>query len=301
MNGDMTRGLRTVAGKIPGYTDIMRDGWSLYFAVLPQWIGLALPALLISALLQAWAAGSGATLRAVSVAIPCSLLTTFAGAALYLLVWRELRGSGESTAEVWQTAARRTLPIWFTAIGVGLLAGFGTILLLVPGLWIMIRLLFAQLYANLAPELGSPIPRSYDLTNGRFWWTAGLLATLIFLACFLLIPALLVKWLATGFVGETVYVLLASLVTGPLMAAFVVAFEALLTDREFATANAGMAVAPAGFVPPAPAWLPATPEPPQPTARPAGPDASPATPESTAARSPADEELSRGGSAAPFE
>ncbi len=269
----------------PGYWDLLREGWSLFFSVLPRWIGVGLPLLLLADVLQAGVPPEN-HVRAVALAVPVSLLPAFANAGLFLLVWDELRGETVSQAETWGTVARRIITIWLISLASIALTLVGLLLLLVPGVWIGVRLGFAQIAATLVPDEAMALERSWKLTSGRFWWTAGLFLSLGLASMCLMAPGMILQSFSSGALARAATGVLISLAAGPMMAALVVAFAAIRSEQEWV---------PAG-------WHPAE-HTGDPMKRPAGapPGASAGREDDPAPPPPADEELPHGGAPAPFE
>ncbi len=294
---DDLRGWSAPPAQLPSYGTLLSEGWSRYFAVFPQWSAVGLPVLGVIALVHIVTADLSLGAR-VALSVPLSLLSALSGCALEWLVWSDLHGEDIGTAEAWRRAASRVGIVWVVSFALMLMVFAGALLLLLPGLWVAVRLLFSATAANLTPEEGSPFPASYQLTAGRTWWVAGLVLMLGVVACVLAIPVVLIKAGNDNPVAQAVENIVMALVLGPFSTTVVGAYAALLGHRDALAAPPAYADARfTGFVPPAPQAP--NPEAAAPPAAPdggsteSGPDAGP--------RPAGDDELPRGGAAAPFE
>lgn len=94
---------------------------------------------------------------------------------------------------------RMTVPLFFGVFGYSLLVGLivviGCIALVIPGLYLMIKLLPAP-YIYLLGER-EPMKRSWNITRGRFWWTV--LVLIVISAC------VQIGGYAIGIVGAIAY------------------------------------------------------------------------------------------------
>jgi hypothetical protein len=143
-----------------------------------------------------------AAMALLPMSLVSSLVSMFFYAALILLIDRVARHSPASNGEALGVGLRRGLPLFLGWLLYGLAVAGGTILLLVPGLFLAVSLSFLS-YPLVLDGKGplASLRESYGLVKGSWWRTAGLLTVAFMVA--------LLPYLAVAF--------LVGLVTGPLM------------------------------------------------------------------------------------
>jgi len=177
---------------------ILRDAWYFYSRNLPGIARLCLPLILLEScvrlMIEHWLGQN---------ALPAQELLTgilfyplYVGALILFLDARS-RGHDPAAREVWA----RVLPLWpslavLAALGT-LLIVLGASLFVLPGLWVMVKIAFAEyllMLRGLSPL--AALKESFAQTRGHF---------LLILGCMLvvLLPVwLLEAWLATQFWGD---------------------------------------------------------------------------------------------------
>lgn len=155
------------------------------------------------------------------------LVAPILGGAMIILINRCLTGQtidlGESLAMAWRKAG----PLILTALLLFVILVPALLLLVIPGLYLAVRL-FATQYAVVL-EHKSPteaLSASWELTKGRWWSIFGTLIVigLAFMVPFVLVSALLGAALPFGALISN---LLGAVLTPPLVMAFVMVYKVL--------------------------------------------------------------------------
>ena len=158
--------------------DVLGKSWSLFIARIAPFVGLALiafaPDFLFSLLVSKT---SGVALLGSILQIVC---TSLADAAIIYGVVQELRGRGFTFAESLSAGFSRLGPVIGLSLVVGILAGLGSLLLLVPGLIVM-TMYYVAIPACVAERLGvgDSMRRSAYLTKGNRWRIFGIVILVI--------------------------------------------------------------------------------------------------------------------------
>jgi MFS family permease len=158
--------------------DVLGKAWSLFVARIGPFIGLALiafaPDFLFSLLVPKT---SGVAIIGSILQIVC---TSLADAAIIYGVVQELRGRGFTFAESLSTGFGRLGPVFGLSLVVGILAGLGALLFLVPGLIVM-TMFYVAIPACVAERLGvgDSMKRSAFLTKGNRWRIFGIVLIVI--------------------------------------------------------------------------------------------------------------------------
>jgi hypothetical protein len=121
------------------------------------------------------------------------------GAAVFVAI-RDAAGWPTTAAQGLRFAAQRALPLMGWWLLAGLLISIGTIMLVVPGLFLMV-LCYASLLVVVVVERRG-VGRSIELSSGRFWQTSGRLL-IAGLVCALvgLVASRIGDWPLPGFAG----------------------------------------------------------------------------------------------------
>ncbi|WP_324733135.1 YciC family protein [Pseudomonas paeninsulae] len=182
---------------------VLRDAWFFFSHNLPAIIRLCLPLVVLEALVQQFVSAQIGTEAAAAYGILVGLLFYPLYTAA-LILFLDARSRGETPAK--RTLLAASLRLW---PGFALLAGLSTLaimlgasLFVLPGLWMMIKLAFAE-YLLVLRGL-SPIKalhESFELTSGYFWQI---------LTCVLcvMLPLWLLAWASQPAEGEQQDVLL---------------------------------------------------------------------------------------------
>src|SRR5260370_15647777 len=158
--------------------DVLGKSWSLFIARITPFVGLALiafaPDFVFSLLVTKT---SGVALLGSILQIVC---TSLADAAIIYGVVQELRGRGFTFAESLSAGFSRLGPVIGLSLVVGILAGLGSLLLLVPGLIVM-TMYYVAIPACVAERLGvgDSMRRSAYLTKGNRWRIFGIVILVI--------------------------------------------------------------------------------------------------------------------------
>ena len=164
--------------------DILADAYRFYIGNLRQMVALFLPILLIvSALEQALTVTSDATSVFWVALVNLLFYPLYTGPLLQLLA-RRTQHETPSNAQLLSSALRFWWPLLALTFLVGAMVAFGLMLLIIPGIWIAVRLSFAEIYL-VVEGLGplAALRKSHDTTKELFWVIllaiAGLYALLI--------------------------------------------------------------------------------------------------------------------------
>lgn len=171
---------------------ILRDAWYFYSRNLLQIVLLCGPLLLLEALsAYAWEQSQGSPL-VLSQGLLLGLLFSplYQGMLIYFLASRS-SSTAVSAGQLF-SATLRIWPTFAVLTGLGtMIKGLGMLMLILPGIWIAVKLLFAD-YLVVLRQL-QPIDamrESLRLTTGHFWnivllmavaWTPVLIAVLVLL------------------------------------------------------------------------------------------------------------------------
>lgn len=168
---------------------ILRDAWFFFSHNLAAIARLCLPLLLLEAICQALLAerlGEGAN-PAYGILLGVLFYPLYAA---QLILFLDARSNGrEAPGSELFAAALRLWPAFALLVGMNTLAiMLGLSLLLLPGIWLMVKLAFAELLLVLRgqPPLRA-LQSSFELTNGRFWPVFNCLASA-------LVPLWLLDW-----------------------------------------------------------------------------------------------------------
>lgn len=150
---------------------VLRDAWFFFSHNLGAIARLCLPLLLLEALCQTLlAAQLGADANPAYGILLGVLFYPLYAAPLILFLHARSSGRDTSGGELF-AAALQLWPSFALLAGLSTLAiMLGLSLLILPGIWVMVRLAFAELFLVLRrqPPLGA-LQSSFELTNGRFW------------------------------------------------------------------------------------------------------------------------------------
>ncbi|TBU90935.1 YciC family protein [Phytopseudomonas dryadis] len=151
--------------------DVLRDSWFFFRHNLFDIIVLCLPWLLLETLARRQLQGLGESNAAVLYDVLISLLCypLYSGA---LILFLEARSNAEQPAKLaLLSASLRLWPRFVLLAGISTLAiVFGAALFILPGLWVMVRLIFADyllVLRGLSPL--QAMQQSLQLTRGHFW------------------------------------------------------------------------------------------------------------------------------------
>ncbi|RIA20620.1 uncharacterized protein UPF0259 [Ectopseudomonas oleovorans] len=150
---------------------VLRDAWFFFSHNLPAIARLCLPLLLLEAICQALLAaqlGEGAN-PAYAILLGVLFYPLYAAP---LILFLHARSNGQTPGNGQLFAAGLQLwPTFALMVGLSTLAiMLGLSLLIVPGIWIMIRLAFSELILVLQQEPPlRALQSSFELTKGRFW------------------------------------------------------------------------------------------------------------------------------------
>ena len=109
-----------------------------------------------------------------------------------------------SLSESYKTAASFYGRVLFTNLRYTVWVIVGLALLIVPGLYVMVRIGIAPIAAILEPDQKDPIRRSAELTKGRFWFVAPAMGAVVLTLQVISLLAQLVLHNVFYFVGEAV-------------------------------------------------------------------------------------------------
>ncbi|MGH3518134.1 MAG: hypothetical protein ACRDQ7_12105 [Haloechinothrix sp.] len=122
-------------------------------------------------------------LSAAMVAMPLSVLAQlFVTGIATVVVGRAVIGESASFAEAWSELRPRLVPLLGLTLLVAVLVAVGTMLFIVPGIWLMVLLSLAAPALILErTTIGTALIRSKDLVRNAWWHIFGiLLVTLLF-------------------------------------------------------------------------------------------------------------------------
>jgi hypothetical protein len=204
VNGDVDRSLaspQAAVGISPAYTgnalDVARRAFQIYFALLPNWLVVALPAYLVMAALRAQSIFPFDAREALSRVsdgevdeLPHALLAVLLGSLVALavesLVLLPLAFAVDRLEDGHPTPPLHTLGaaldvyprVLWANLRAGLAIGFAALALILPGLYVALRLYLASVVAALSHS-DPPFRRSWELTHGRVLQVLGVLLLLI--------------------------------------------------------------------------------------------------------------------------
>lgn len=149
---------------------IFADAYRFYVGNLRQMAGLFLPILLIvSALEQVLTVTSDAA-SVFWVALANLLFYPLYTGAMLQLLARRTQHETPTNAQLLFSALRFWWPLLVLTFVVGAMVAFGLMLLIIPGIWIAVRLSFAEIYLVVEGlEPLAALRKSHDTTKELFW------------------------------------------------------------------------------------------------------------------------------------
>ena len=105
----------------------------------------------------------------------------------YISLYVEKGRNGFSPSDVWNKFTRVFLPVIFTSIIVSLIVVAGTLLFIIPGIYLAVSLsIILLIVVHEQDSLGYSLTRSFDLTRIQWWWTFLLIIVVYVLAIILI-------------------------------------------------------------------------------------------------------------------
>jgi hypothetical protein len=99
--------------------------------------------------------------------------------AEFVLLYREKGAGGFGVEDVWQASSKDIVAVFFLNICVGIIVAFGTLLFIIPGIYLAIALsLTPIIYICDKAGFSGSFSRSGNLIRGHWWFTLGLLIVL---------------------------------------------------------------------------------------------------------------------------
>lgn len=167
------------------YSHVLSAAWQIYrqkfgtiaIVVVIVW----LPCELLSCYLDAHVFGPDDFVKSFKV---YRLLDNFIGiiatAGVTVIALNHHSGRSSGVADAFSASLAIWGRMWWTRLLRGLLVVLGLLLLILPGLFLSIRLCFVESVVVAEGESGrAALQRSFELTRGQFWRTLGMIALLI--------------------------------------------------------------------------------------------------------------------------
>jgi hypothetical protein len=195
MSSDQLQQPSEVYRGIPGislrFFDAVFQNWIELLAISAV-IGLitAVSSVGVSMLWTEGAAGTEFVVETISI-----VLGTIYGTLVCVLLSVRMGGTSLSVREAFAVGARRLPRVIAVSLACFIIVTIGFVLLIVPGIWLSIRLYLAGYVALFEPERNA-FQRSWQLTRGHTWQTA----LLLLITAALIIPATILIALFTALV-----------------------------------------------------------------------------------------------------
>jgi hypothetical protein len=151
-------------------TTILADSYRFFIGNLSQLAGLFLPILLIVATLERGLMATAGSESMFWTALVSLLVYPLYTGAMLLLLAQRTRRETPTNGQLLRAAVALWWPLLVLTFIVGVAVFSGVLLLIVPGIWIAVRLSFAEIY--LVVEGLMPLAamrKSHDATEGLFW------------------------------------------------------------------------------------------------------------------------------------
>lgn len=149
---------------------ILADAYRFSIGNLRQMAGLFLPILLIAAALEHGLTATSDTASVFWAALTNLLLYPLYTGAMLQLLAKRTQHETPTNAQLLYAAFRSWWPLLVLTFLVGAMIASGLMLLIIPGIWIAVRLSFAEIYLvveGLKPL--AAIRKSHDTTKELFW------------------------------------------------------------------------------------------------------------------------------------
>ncbi|SOH92462.1 hypothetical protein SAMN06273572_101309 [Monaibacterium marinum] len=152
------------------------------------------------------------------------VLLSALSAVLHLAAWDVMRGAHPQPNAYLNRSAQMILPLFFLSIVVGIIVGFGVILLIIPGIYLF------GMFAVLVPIIviegrgWEAMMRCVELSRGRRWHIAGSFVGLLVL----LIAIVIVSAAIMGAIGDSIG---AVLIVNTVISSLIFAFFAIFTTE----------------------------------------------------------------------
>jgi hypothetical protein len=191
-------------------TTILADAYHFFIGNLRQMAGLFLPILLIVTALEHGLTVTADTASLFWAVLVGLLVYPLYTGALILLLAKRTQHESPTNGQLLRAAFTLWWPLLILTFIVGVAVIFGFMLLIIPGIWIAVRLAFAEIY--LVVEGLTPLAamrKSHDTTKELFWV---ILLAVVIVYVPLIAFSFLLEWMvetyggssALGIIGDTV-------------------------------------------------------------------------------------------------
>ncbi len=151
-------------------TTILADAYHFFIGNLRQMAGLFLPILLIVTALEHGLTATADTASLIWAVLVGLLVYPLYTGALILLLAKRTQHESPTNGQLLRAAFSLWWPLLLVTLMVGVAVIFGFMLLIIPGIWMAVRLAFAEIY--LVVEGLTPLAamrKSHDTTKELFW------------------------------------------------------------------------------------------------------------------------------------
>lgn len=151
-------------------TSILADAYHFFIGNLRQMAGLFLPILLIVTALEHGLTATADTASLIWAVLVGLLVYPLYTGALILLLAKRTQHESPTNGQLLRAAFSLWWPLLLVTLMVGVAVIFGFMLLIIPGIWMAVRLAFAEIY--LVVEGLTPLAamrKSHDTTKELFW------------------------------------------------------------------------------------------------------------------------------------
>ena len=206
-----------------GVGDILNAAFTLYKLYWTKFITIvaviAIPLTIIQYGIAYGALSGGGIAQTISVSFLSGLVGVLISALLTGAVTRAAAGSvvgyAVSVEDSYGYALKKVLSIVWVGLLFGLLVGLGFIALVIPGLFLLVKLAVSLPALVVEDKRGSQaLGRSWDLTTGFFWHVAGTVA-LAFLISIVVSGVIQALFISTGWFSRALAAAAAQIVTAP--------------------------------------------------------------------------------------
>lgn len=190
---------RGISGISLRFLDIVFQNWIELIAITAV-MGIATAATTIGVRLMGTEGATGTEFLVESIAL---ILGAISGVLVSVLVSVRMGGTSLSLREAFTVGAKRIPRVVIVSLACLVMISLGFVLLIIPGVWLSIRLYLAGYVALFEPNR-NPFQRSWQLTRGHAWQIAMLLLLTVALALPAAILNEIFTALAPPFLGSSI-------------------------------------------------------------------------------------------------